>query len=326
MKRTAALVLIAALALALAGCGGKESGVPKTVATVDGKPISGTVYYEYLSMGWGRQVLPMVVEQQVLLNWADKEKVPVTEEQIDKQMDVLKRDGSYNDQAQSAGGEQALRDRYREVQARTNLGEKLYKFTDDDLMKIYDDPRAKRRFVHGPRKQVVVIVSANSKKIEEAEKALKNGMDFDAAAMKYSDPMFAMGGPPKTFVEKGQGPEGLQQAADAIKTGEVSKPFTFTLAQFGALNGLLKVIGEQTKLDLKFADVKNEIKGLAALQKTMTDTGFQKKLEAQKKKADITIELPQYKYMVDQIKNPPPPMGMPTMGPNVRPGPAPKAK
>jgi foldase protein PrsA len=321
MKRTVAFLLIAGLALVLAGCGGKQqAGVPATVATVDGKPIPGSVYYEYLNMAYGRQVLPMLVDQLILLNWAEKEGVSVTEAQIDKQVEILKRDGTYDDQVTSAGSEQAARDRYREFQARINLGEKLNKFTDAELRKIFDDPNMKRRYTHSARKRVVVIVNTNSKKIDEAEKAVKNGMDFEAAAVKYSDPQFVVNGPVKTFIEKGQGPQGLQDAAEPLKVDEVSKPFAFTLSPFGKLTGIIKVIGEQPKSDLKFDDVKDEIKGLAALQKTMTPD-FQKKLEEQKKKADIVIELPQYKFMVDQIKNPPPPppMGMPT-GPGGRPG------
>lgn len=324
MKRTAAFLLILALALALAGCGGKESVVPKTVATVDGKPVSGDLYYEYLSMAWGRQVLPLLVEQQILLNWADSEKVPVTDAQVDDQIKIMKRDGTFDDQVQNTGSEQAVKDRYRELQARINLSEKFNKFTDDELMTLYNNPGIHRRYVHGPRKRVVVIVSTDSKKIADAEKAIKNGMDFDAAAAKYSDSQFLTQGPPKTFVEKGQGPPALWGAAESLKMDGVSKPFSFTIAQMGTLNALLKVIGEQPKADLSFAKVKTELRAMAALQKTM-DPGFQKKLEDQKKKAEIKIDMPQYKYLVDQIKNPPPAMGMgQMMPPGARPGPAPK--
>jgi len=312
------LAVVVILGVMLVGCGNKQAGPPASVATVDGKSISGSTYYEYLNMAWGRQVLPMLVEQQVLLNWAEKEGVPVTEEQLDKQIAAMKRDGTYEDQIASVGGEQALKDRYRDIQARMNLGEKMYKFTDSELTTLYNNPSLHRRYVHGPRKRVVIIVSMDAKKIADAEKAIKGGMDFDAAAMKYSDSQFVMGGPAKTPVEKGQGPEGLQNAADETKLNEVSKPFAFVAGQqFGTLNAILKVLADEPKADLKFKDVKAEVKGIAAMQKAMSDPSFQKKLDAAKKKADIVIELPQYKYMVDSIKNPPPSagMGMPQMRP-----------
>ena len=325
MKRTAAFVMTAMLALALVGCGGKECAAPKTVATVDGKPISGADYYDYLSMSFGRQVLPMMIEQQILLNWAEKEGAPVTDEQIAKQMEMLKRDGNYEDQVSNAGSEDALKSRYREVQARTNIGEKIYKFSDDDLMTIYNNPRIKSRYVHGPRKHVAVLLSTSADQIKKAEKAIKGGMDFDEAVAKYADSMFTMSGTPKTFVEDGKGPEGLWKAAKATKEGEVSKVFALDLPPYGTLQAILKVIGAQPKVDMKFDKVKDEVKGIAALQKTMTDTSFQTKLDARKKKADIKIELEQYKNIVEQIKNPPQQMGYPQqMAPNVKPGPATK--
>lgn len=312
------LAVVVILGVMLAGCGNKQAGLPASVANVDGKSISGSTYYEYLSMAWGRQVLPLLVEQQVLLNWADKEGVPVTDAQLNKQMENMKRDGTYDEQVAGVGGEQALKDRYKDIQARMNLGEKMYKFTDSELENIYNNPNMHRRYVHGPRKRVEIIVSTDPKKIADAEKAVKGGMDFDAAAMKYSDPQFVMGGPAKTPVEKGQGPQGLQQAADATKLNDVSKPFTFTAGQFGTLNAVLKVIGEEPKADLKFAEVKDEIKEMAALQKAMADPSFQKKLDEKKKSADISIELPQYKYLVDSIKNPAPQQGGMGMAPQMR--------
>lgn len=311
LRKAAFLVaVVAIIGVILSGCGNNQAGLPDSVAKVDGKSIPGSMYYEYLNMAWGRQVLPMLVEQQILLNWAEKEGVPVTDDQLDKQISNMKRDGTYEDQIATVGDEQTLKDRYKEIQARMNLGKKLYKFTDSELKTLYDNPGMKRRYVHDARKRVVLVVGTDAKKIAQAAKAIKGGMDFEAAAAKYSDPQFVMTGPAKTSVEQGQGPEGLQKAAGATKLNEVSKPFTFTAGQFGELHAILKVTGELPKADLKFSEVKNEIKDMAALQRTMSDQSFQKKLDARKKNAKIEIELPQYKYMVDSIKNPPQGGGM----------------
>ena len=86
MKRTILFLLIALPVVFLIGCAGKTGGPPAVVATVDGQPISGALYYELLNMNFGRQVLPSIVEYQVMLNWAEKEGVPVTEAQIDTQI------------------------------------------------------------------------------------------------------------------------------------------------------------------------------------------------------------------------------------------------
>jgi len=323
MNRTAALILIAAMVLALAGCGREQCGIPATVATVNGKPISAAQYCQYLSMGSGRQILPLLVDQQILLDWAEKEKVPVTDEQIDKQIEYIKRDGNYEDRVVNSGGEEAFLSSVREQQARSNLGKRMYKFTDDELMTVYN--QFKPRFVHGPRKYVAVLLSADPKKVEEARKAIKKGMEFDAALAKYADRQFALGGSPKAFVEKGGKLPALWNAAEGLKVGDVSKPFVFDLPGYGKLHAILKVVGTQPELDLSFEKVKDEVRDLAAFQKTMTDPEFQKKLEARRKKADIKIDLPQYKYLGIQINNPEP-LTYQAPVPNVKPGAGGKSK
>lgn len=310
MKRTILFLLIALSAVLLIGCGEQAGGPPAVVATVDGQPISGGLYYEFLSMTFGRQVLPSLVDYQVMLNWAAKEKVPVTDAQINKQIENLKRDGNYEDMLTNTGSKKAIEDRYRELQARINLGEKFNKFTDSELQELYNEPHVKARYVHGPRKQVVVLITNDNKNIKKAENAIKEDKDFEAVAAEFSDPQFAMNGPVKTYVEKDQGIEDLYKQAQKLKEGEISKPFKFTLGTMGEYEGIIKVVGEQPKLNLKFKDVKDEVKALAALQKTMSPD-FQEKFDKQKKKAKIEINLPQYKYMADQIKNPQPMMGMP---------------
>lgn len=310
MKRTILFLLIALLAVVLIGCGEKAGGPPAVVATVDGQPISGDLYYQFLNMSFGRQALPSLVDYQVMLNWAAKEKVPVTEAQVDKQMEFLKRDGNYDDMVQNTGSVKAVRDRYKELQARINLGEKLNKFTDSELEELYNEPHVKIRYVHGARKQVVLLITNDSQNVKKAEKAIKEGKDFEAVAAEFSDPQFAMNGPVKTYVEKDQGIEDLYNQAQKLKEGEISKPFKLTLGSMGQYEGIIKVVGEQPKLNLKFKEVKDEVKSLAALQKTMSPD-FQEKFDNQKKKAKIEINLPQYKYLADQIKNPQPMMGMP---------------
>ncbi|NLN76206.1 MAG: hypothetical protein GX139_07825 [Armatimonadetes bacterium] len=314
MKRTILFLLIALPVVFLIGCAGKTGGPPAVVATVDGQPISGALYYELLNMNFGRQVLPSIVEYQVMLNWAEKEGVPVTEAQIDKQIEQLKRDGSYEDAVAGIGSEQTVRNRYKELQARMNLGAKFNKFTDAELKELYNEPHMKARYVHGPRKRVMALLTEDNKNIKKAEKDLKEGEDFEVVAAKYTDQQFGMNGPIKTLIDKDQSPEGWYEKAEKLKEGETSKPFKFTLGSTGDLECILKVIGEVPELNLKFEDVKDELKSQLAFQKTMSPD-FQEKFEKQRKKAKIEINLPQYKYLAEQIKNPSPMMGMPGGGP-----------
>lgn len=313
MIRKYALLLAAVIVLAivLAGCG-QESTVPDSVAKVDGQPIPGRLYYEYLSQGYGLKVLPDLVDQQVMINLAEKEGVPVTDEQIDQQIEVMKRDGNYEPTISALGSEEALRDRYLGVQARINIAEKLYKSTDKELQAMYD--QMKSRFVRPKVKTVTVLATPEEKQFAAAQKSIKNGMNFDEASAKYSDFRFTKSGqqPIYAIAQKGL-PEPLVYAANHTKVDKISKPFSFTIPNGPSMRAILKVTGELPKLDLKFRDVKDELRATDALRKSqLTPEPFQKKFEAAKKKAKVEIELPQYRFQVDQIKNPMP-MGMPMM-------------
>jgi|GEM_PF-844088 len=327
MRKAAFVVAgLAAVAIVIAGCGSKTASLPSSVATVDGTKISSERYYQALSLSFGRQILKPLLEEQVLLNWAKKENVPVTDEQIDKQIEALKRDGNYDDQVKALGGEQMVKDSIRAIQARCNLAKKFTKTTDTELEQVYNSPTVHSRYVHGPRTQVQLIINTNSAEIDAAEKELKSGTGFDEVAAKHNDKQFSMSGPIKLWVFKDQPvlPADIYKAAESLKVGEYSKPFLFSLPQSPTMHAVLKVLATGPKSDLKFKDVKDELANTVALQKAQMDPSFEKKFEEQKKNANITVDIPQLKDVVQDFKNPTPPMmGMPMMAPNVKPGKAP---
>ena len=71
---------------------------------------------------------------------------------------------------------------------------------------------------------------------------------------------------------------------------------------------MLKVLKDQPKVDRSFNDVKDEVEVSAAAQKFQQDPEFGKKLNEKKKEAKVEIELPDYKEIAAQFKNPPEPM------------------
>lgn len=311
MKRVILVVIaIAIVAAVLSGCGTKVPGVPNTVATVNGESISAAEYLGGLNRQAGPQPLSNMIEQKIIVEWAKDAGVPVTDEQVAKQIDILKREGSYDDQVKSMT-EEGVKTELIPMVARMNLGKKFYKFPQKDIDGFYE--ALKSRYNHGVRKQAAVIVNFDEKKIKEAEKSIKGGMDFDEAASAYTVSQFASRGTIKIWIDENQAakiPPSLMEAIRKTKVGEVSKMFKITQPSSPAQYAILKIIQEQPKQEMSKKDVTPELIDFAAMQKTQSDPDFQKKLNAQKKKANITVDIEPYKSIVQTFKNPPPPSPM----------------
>ncbi len=311
MRRNAFLaisaVAVAAVTISFVGCGKSGVKLPNPVATVNGQPISSTDFINQSTLQAGKQVLQTLIEQQILLQWAEKEKVAVTDAQVDKQIEILKRDGMYDDQFKMLG-QDGLKSELKAMQAKINLIEKLEKITDAEVKTAFD--QMKVRYVHGPRKQVALILNSDKKKVEEAAAKIKEGMDFDKASALYSDSRFSMRGTAiKVWVEDTQKgiPPTISKAAKDTKTGKVSSVVTVVTPSQPTLFCILKAIQEQPKADLTFDQVKDEVKGNVAMQKAQMDPDFQKKFDEQKKKTNIEIKIDRLGDLVGVFKNPPPP-------------------
>ncbi|MEN6356382.1 MAG: peptidyl-prolyl cis-trans isomerase [Armatimonadota bacterium] len=315
MKKAAIWVAAAGVAVILTGCGKscKVANVPATVATVNGQGIPASQYLDMTSRRAGRDVLSSLIEQNIILKWAKDENVPPTQDQINKQIEILKRDGVYDRQVKLLG-EDAIKSELTAMQARINLAKKVSKVSDSELKSAYE--MMKQRYIHGPRKYVALIINPDKKKIEDAAKAVKGGMSFDDAAAEYSDKRFSMGGGPiEIWIAEGQQgmPKELTDAAKNTKVGEVSEVFSFGQTGMPTNYAVMKVTQEQPKANLTLKDVKDEVEDAAALQKSQMDPKFTQALNDKKKAAKITIDIPYLKDVAGTINNPPEtPMAMPT--------------
>ena len=331
MKKLVYLALAAIVLVAvLSGCGHKVEGVPGTVAVVNGRDVSGDVYLSELNRKMGEQVLKNLIEREILLSWAADEKVPPTSAQIDKDIDFLKREMQYDVAVQSLG-EAGLRAELEGRQARANLSKKMFKAKDIELEQQYE--KMKSNYVHGPRKFVAVIINMDKKRVEEAAKKVKGGMDFDEAAQLYS----VQRQPIKTWIDldRKELPAPLLTAVSETKVGSVSK--LFSLGQMGTPTnfGILRVTKSEGEADKSLSQVKDEVTDELALRKTtmdMMDPSFPYQKEAgefdkaftdRKKKAKIEIDIPQFRGVIQDFHNPPPSMPMMYGGPSRRPGPPP---
>lgn len=323
IMRKASLVVVgmAAVAFALQGCGTKVPGVPSNVAVVNGESISATTYLDEVNRRIGQDVLRNMIEQKVIVQWAKEEDVPVTDEQVKKQIAVLEREGQYEDQAKFMG-EAGLKSEITAMQARINLAKKFTTINDEDLQRVYD--MMKSRYVHGPRKQVALIINSDKGKLDDAAKALKSGKEFEQAATEYTDSRMSARGPIKIWVDEEQAamgfPPELLKNAKSTKINETSKVFTIGQTGQPTQHVLLKVLREQPKESKKWSEVKEELENTAAMQNAQMDPDFQKKLNEKLKDAKIEVKIKEFEQIVQGFKNPPEPSPM-MMSPGAAPKP-----
>lgn len=303
---------IVLLALALAGCGTKCGDLPGTVASVNGKDIELAEYVNLMNARIGRDVLSSLIEQHIVAQWAETDGVAPTDAQVEKQIKYLKDERQYDEQVKILGEEEVKRE-LRNLQARINLSKKYTNISDDELEQGYNG--MKTRFVRGPRKYVALIVNADKAKLDKAQKDIKGGKDFDEVAQDYADRRVSPRPPLKMWIVEGQQgmPEALTNAAKKTKDGEVSGVVTLSGQGGDSTHFIMKVLASQGAINKKLEQVRGEVEDAIAMQKSQYDPTFTKQLNEKIKAAKIEVNIPQYKDLVEQFKNPPeqPNMTMP---------------
>jgi peptidyl-prolyl cis-trans isomerase C len=247
-------LLLALVAVLVAGCGGGTNAVPADAVAVVGHdtitkqqfnslldgakrtykarktsfPKPGTTQYKSLQ----DQALQYLVQESELEQKAQGLGVTVTTKDVDKRLSDIKK--------QYFGGDQKKYEAQLKSQGLTEpqvkqdlqaqiLSEKIYKkvtadvkVTDADIQKYYN--AHKSDYQQASSRDVRHILVNNKKLADQIEQQLQNGGDFAKLAKKYSkDPGSASNGG-KLTVSKGQTVPQFDKAAFALKTNEISQP------------------------------------------------------------------------------------------------------
>ena len=252
--RFTSLVLLLALGLVAAGCGGGTKAVPADAVAVVGSttitktqfnflldgakrtyaarktpfPKAGTTQYKSLQ----DQAMQYLVQESELEQKANDLGVAVTDKDVTKRLAQIKQQyfggdqKKYQAQLKSQGltEPQIKQDLHAQI-----LSEKLYakvtanvKVTDKDIAAYYD--QHKSDYSQAASRDVRHILVNNKKLADQLETQLKNGADFAKLAKKYSkDPGSAANGG-KLTVSKGQTVPQFDKVAFALKTNEISPP------------------------------------------------------------------------------------------------------
>ena len=307
MKTRLPFLLLAALLVALlAACGGGGNSGPvpaDAIAQVDSTPISKSSFTDLMSVACARykaqgqdcpkvgtptysslrdSAVTFLVQQEELTEEAKKLGVTVTQKDIDKQVEQIKKSyyqGSEKKLEDALKKDDITRSQLEQYELRPNLlGQKLQakvtsdvKVSDAAAQKYYN---ANKATFTTPTTREIRHILVNSKSLADTiETKLKNGASFAALAKQYSKDTGSAAKGGKLCVAHGGSSGACQQtvppfdkAAFSLKTNELSQPVK-SVYGYHIIQALGPVKPSHTQT---FAEVKTQIEGNLGSQQKQT--------------------------------------------------------
>lgn len=311
-KRIIMLMLV--LAMASVGAVGCSQGQAQTensvsVAVVDGQGITQTDFDNYVNFqkkgaensgqiapemwtedaGKGKTfeeelktaTLDYLVTQDIIIQAAEKQKLSVTDEEVNAEIDKIKKSLGEEDQFKAYLEKMGTTEDYMKTLIKDRLVINKYletnvKVEDEAVEKYYQDNKDYFNKVRASHILVKVEKDEDGNMIEESktkafekikdlQKQLTDGKAFDQLAIEASEGPSAPTGGDLGYFGKGQMVKEFEESAFSLETGKISEP---VLSQFGY--HLIKVTDQ--KMD--FASNREDVK------KVFTEKSYSEKVQA----------------------------------------------
>jgi foldase protein PrsA len=303
MKRFKFLTVMMALlglALMVSGCGQKYvAKVNGESITVDEYKTMAKLYGANLSDANERnKVLETLINDKVIVQFAAKKGIKLTDEEINKEIDELVKTNfggdkkKLNDQLANAGFTLESYKKFRKVeQTKAKLQEKYITPSEKDVKEYFDKNKASL----GQMVKASHILVSTEKEAKDIIAKLKAGADFGKLAVEKSTEPAAKQtkGDLGWFIKGSMVPE-FEQAAFSMKVGELSKPVK---TQFG-----FHVIKLVDKKSIEFDLIKDKINQIVTgkkyqefnqeISKAIKEAQVEKKTENIPTKLDDKKEAP----------------------------------
>jgi parvulin-like peptidyl-prolyl isomerase len=254
MKISRLALLLCALTLGLAACGGGDEDVPAdAVAIVDGEevaksdfdalinqakqsyknqkrefPAAGSQEYQTLR----NQAVQFLVQREQFEQEAADMDVEVTEKQVDARLEQIQKQyfGGDKKKYEQQLKEQGLSDKQVRNDIRAQLvSEKIFaqvtrdvKVSDAEVQKYYNEN--KEQYSQPESRDVRHILVKTKAKADDLAAQLENGADFAALAKQHSTDTGSKQNGGKLTISRGQTVAPFDKTAFALKTGDVSPP------------------------------------------------------------------------------------------------------
>lgn len=324
-------ILALVMMLSLAACNNK-TGKGEVVATVNGKEITrerlnkDLDHYKQAYKQQGAdlsskenesmlkylesQVLDRLIEEELIYQQAEKEKLVPSDKEVDKEIKDYKAKFDSKEQFESTlknfnWTEEFFKEKVKFTKTNENLRNKVtknIKVTDEDVLKFYESNKALYKEPEQVRARHILVKfdtattkpeekvnrnEAEAKKIaQDILKEVKGGADFaKVATQKSEDPGSKANGGEYTF-KRGQMVKEFEDAAFNLKPGEITKDLVKTEYGFH----IIKLEEKIPPRDMKYEDIKDKLED--SLLKSRQDAEFNEYIAKLSKDAKIDRKIP----------------------------------
>lgn len=246
---------------------GEVSGAAgdEAVATIGKKEITRQDWLHELETRYGKDVLRDLINQQVIQEMAKKEKIKVSDQEVNREFRLLQAtNNSFN--PGSKLDEKNWKEQIRNNLLLEALLTKDVNISEKEIQSFYD--KNKHLFDVPEAYHVAHIMVKTKKEAEAAYNELKQGSSFSALAMERSiDEFTANEGGDLGYITEGdeQYPKLYIDTAKKLKKGKYSKPLQVDTG-YVLLKLEKKISGEK----FSYEEVKNQIRRQIALEQMKT--------------------------------------------------------
>lgn len=231
----------------------------ETVATVDKEKITQEQLNEELNKQYGASVLSMMISNKVVDLEADKEKVKVTDKEIQAELDKMVEQYGGQDTfntllAQKRLTEDVFKEQIEQNLKVTKILEPSIEITDDEIKTYFED---NKESLDTPEQvEASHILVEDEETAKEVKKKLDEGGDFAELAKEYStDTQTKESGGELGYFSSGQMVEEFDKAAFAMDVDEISDPVKTDYGYH-----IIKVTGKQEAKEATLEESKDQIK------------------------------------------------------------------
>ncbi|RAP76312.1 foldase protein PrsA [Paenibacillus montanisoli] len=251
-----ALVLLVVLISPFGG------GKNETVGSVNGVSISKDQLYDEMVKLGGQQTLDNLIQDELIKQEADKAGIKITDADVDKEIDNIKKQFPTEDDFQAAlmQANMTVEDLKKQTPMQLRIKKLLEpqtKVTDEDVKKFFEENKA--QFDQPEQVRASHILVATKEEADAILKQLKEGADFaQLAKEKSTDPGSKDQGGDLGFFGKGDMDPAFEAAAFKLKKDELSEPIK-TDYGYHIIKGAEHKEAKAATLDEKKAEIKEQL-------------------------------------------------------------------